>query len=190
MALNWVTLGDDNKTFVPLDNESHFLCQSGVSVEFSSGNQTFSSPKGLLYLTNIRVVYIAFPSTPLFQSLSIPLENLKNTEFIQPWFGANYFKGLLLPVLNGNLREEGELKFHFNEGGGFSFIALLKQVNQRRQELNDNPEHLESLPLYRPASPESNQNLESEEVSGTQTTSENPPPIGDDLPPSYESIAN
>ena len=38
MSLNWVSVNEDGKTFVPLENENLLFCQSKVQLEYQSGS--------------------------------------------------------------------------------------------------------------------------------------------------------
>ncbi|KAJ9071012.1 hypothetical protein DSO57_1001782 [Entomophthora muscae] len=180
MALNWVTLNTDGRSPVPLENERTFFCQGGVSFRFTSGSgypgssELYSSAKGNLFLTNLRAVFISIPQTQL------------NCEIVQPIFGPNYCKADLEPVPGGGIRQNGTLKLFFKEGGGFSFLALYKQLVQRRLEVGDGPEHLEPLPLYQPPSnPQIGSTASQIPVSPPDASSSHP-----DLPPSYDAISS
>ncbi|CAG8825313.1 23577_t:CDS:2, partial [Gigaspora rosea] len=61
------------------------------------GNPGDYKAEGNVFITNQRVIFISRPSLPHFQSLSIPLLNLREGKFQQPWFGANYYQAHLIP---------------------------------------------------------------------------------------------
>jgi hypothetical protein len=62
--------------------ERLFHQSQGVRMDYESGSgypgegHSYFSDRGLLFLTNARVVYVPTPPTPFLQSLSAPLENL------------------------------------------------------------------------------------------------------------------
>jgi len=97
------------------------MCDSGV----------FYAKSGILYLTNMRIIYITTPSLNHFKSFEIPLQNLRNGNLIQPWLGANYYSATLIPVENAGLRENGNLKLHFKDGGAFEFSSIYNQCLSR-----------------------------------------------------------
>lgn len=47
----------------------------------------------------------------------MPIMNFKRWKLEQPWFGANYISGVLLPVPGGGLMRNGQVKLTFSEGG-------------------------------------------------------------------------
>jgi hypothetical protein len=43
-------------------------------------------------------MYLAEPPTPHFKNLNVPVLNFKSWKLEQPWFGANYVSGIVIPV--------------------------------------------------------------------------------------------
>jgi hypothetical protein len=46
------------------------------------------------------VVYVPQPQQVTLKSLTIPLPNLQQVKFQQPWFKANYIEGICIPVMS------------------------------------------------------------------------------------------
>lgn len=42
-------------------------------------------------------------STPDFRNLNVPIRNFKNWKLEQPWFGANFVSGVVIPVSHHTL---------------------------------------------------------------------------------------
>jgi hypothetical protein len=89
-----------------------------------------------MILTTCRIVAVHKKTNSLFKSFDIPLGLLKNEEFKQPIFGANYISGVCKPLFN---LLPGEIKFKiwFMEGGCGTFVpAFLNLVNSLRRNQN------------------------------------------------------
>ncbi|CAG8586944.1 882_t:CDS:2 [Diversispora eburnea] len=98
-----------------------------------------------------KIIFISRPTLSHFKSLSIPLLNLKEGKLQQPWFGANYYQAIVIPVLNGGLSSPGQMKITFKEGGGFEFSTYYNEMISRLSETEGTiPEHAEPLPTYTP----------------------------------------
>ncbi|RUP47168.1 hypothetical protein BC936DRAFT_146060 [Jimgerdemannia flammicorona] len=136
----------------------------------SSGG-IYTSNKGVLYLTNQRVVFVSTPATEHLISVSIPLLNIKHGRFQQPWFAANYYEGTVMPcdvgggsnlhlpsfivpcpnqVPGGGLTQAGNMKIVFKDGGGFDFTTIYDNLLARLGETGETPQTFEPLPAYAP----------------------------------------
>ncbi|GBB89486.1 hypothetical protein RclHR1_16190005 [Rhizophagus clarus] len=220
MALNWAMIASDGKSPVPLPGEKILLEQDKVSLILDMGggypgNAETLKADGGIYLTNQRVIFISQPSLEHFKSLSIPLLNLKEGKFQQPWFGANYYQAVVTPVLNGGLPAPGQLKVTFKEGGGFKFSTVYKNLMLRLFENEGTApvEHTEPLPMYTPrqdnsSSAQTSTSSCSNVVSSgaplnsleppadttaprniSTSTEARPPPVApDELPPAYDEV--
>ncbi|TPX40023.1 hypothetical protein SeLEV6574_g06853 [Synchytrium endobioticum] len=147
MSINGASLQPDNKTPVLVQGEKLFYSQDGVRFEFegAGGGMSYASKTGSLYLTNLRMVYVLNPLLDHLKTFNVPLENLKDGKFIQPWFDANRYEGTVIPVPHGGLRERGIMKLTFKEGGGFEFSSIFQQLRSR---ITGEPTQYENLPAY------------------------------------------
>ncbi|KAI8639303.1 hypothetical protein BD408DRAFT_421552 [Parasitella parasitica] len=174
MSVNWVMLTQDGKAPVPLPQEKMFFTQSHVKMVLHCNDSAgeypghsegyFESNKGTVILSNQRIVYLAEEATPIdFKNLNIPIRNLKNWKLEQPWFGANFVSGVVIPVQGGGLTKTSSLKVTFTEGGAIEFTNILRNLLERIAESNEVPVEYEPLPAYE----------------------DNLPPTHDDMPPQY-----
>ena len=82
MSLNGADLNAQNVP-VWVQGEKLFYSQSGVQLDYESGSgypgegHNYYAATGILYLSNIRVVYVPNPIPQFFQNFNIPLEHLK-----------------------------------------------------------------------------------------------------------------
>ncbi|KAI7901945.1 uncharacterized protein BX663DRAFT_512991 [Cokeromyces recurvatus] len=166
MSLNWVMLTQDGTAPVPLPQEKMFFTQKDVklvldcndSVGGYPGNSEgyYESNKGTVILSNQRIIYLAQPSSthnslttmPQFKNLTIPILNFKSWKLEQPWFGANYISGTVIPVQGGGLTKNSQLKLTFTEGGAIEFTTILRSLLERMGEVNEIPREYEPLPAY------------------------------------------
>ncbi|KAJ1923445.1 hypothetical protein IWQ60_005888 [Tieghemiomyces parasiticus] len=158
MALNCVMMDPVSNTPVPLPNESILYHQGSVQflLEHGSGypgdSITIQAAQGTLYLTNQRVIYVSKkPSTPAFTDFTVPLANIRDGLFVQPWLAPNAYTCVILPtrVPNSPLPSGPcRLKLMFKEGGGFDFSSTLRSVSDRIAEGFQTPTVLEPLPTY------------------------------------------
>ncbi|KAG0190915.1 hypothetical protein DFQ28_001353 [Apophysomyces sp. BC1034] len=186
-------LSPDGQDSVPLPGEKVFFKQDGVRMVLDCNEKGHWEAKGIVILSNQRIVFIAASPTPQFQSLNVPTGNLKNWQLEQPWFGANYISGVLIHVPNGGLPKSGKLELRFTEGGAIEFTTIYRSLLERIGETNEVPQHYEPLPSYE--GPSSGTHFPAPSVqyppppmpmpmpmpSGTP---QYPPPS--DLPPTYE----
>lgn len=54
------------------------------------------------FLNISKVIFISRPALSHFKSLSVPLLNIKDGKLQQPWFGANYYQAIVIPVSTFN----------------------------------------------------------------------------------------
>ncbi len=165
MSLNGAELlisGSSGETPSPVlvQGEKLFIEQVGVSMDYSSGNgypgqgNSYFIQTGSMFLTNIRVIYIAKPVQNIpptvfsFTNLNMPLHNVQDPQLAQPWFSCNRIDAIIIPVPNGGLTMNGKAKFHFNEGGAFEFLSTLKHLQMRLEMANSGQPLEDQLPLY------------------------------------------
>lgn len=87
-------------------------------------------------------MYLAHSTTPQFKNLNVPILNFKNWKLEQPWFGANFVSGVVIPVSiymnylriiihvklqvqGGGLTKAGNLKLTFTEGGNKDMVNIV-----------------------------------------------------------------
>ncbi|CAO3635402.1 unnamed protein product [Cunninghamella blakesleeana] len=188
MSINWVMLSQDGRSPVPLPQEKMFFSQESVKMVLDCNENSgypgntggYWDRKGTVYLSNQRIIFIAKEPTQEFQSLNIPLLNLKQWKLEQPWFGANYIEGAVIPVPNGGLKTAGKLVLTFIDGGATEFTTIFHSLLERLAETNEMPSHYEALPTYMPPPPPQQQQQ--------QPSSSNHPSsiLPNELPPSYD----
>lgn len=132
-------------TFIPLPNE-RLLRTSPPRISLSittpkayPGNSSvsISSPSGIVYLTNQRIIYLPTTPTPALESFSCPLLNLHDTHITTPFFGPNAWTALLQPVPNGGIPSTPsaiELRLTFKEGGAYDFHTDFEAMKERLQQ--------------------------------------------------------
>ncbi|CAG8487184.1 2005_t:CDS:2 [Acaulospora morrowiae] len=213
MALNWAMIASDGKTPVPLPGEKYLFSQEKVVFELDLGGGYPGNPgtykaDGNIFITNQRIIFVSQPSLSYFKSLSIPILNMKEGKLQQPWFGANYYQGLVIPVPNGGLPSPGQMKITFKEGGGVDFSTCHRELILRMAENEGSAavEHVEPLPIYTPQENSSTSSTAqttsfdplaaTSSIPPTATTSplrsrvSSPPVAPEELPPSYDDAIN
>ncbi|XP_016513139.1 uncharacterized protein LOC107830174 [Nicotiana tabacum] len=84
--------------------------------------------KGTIYLSNIRMVFVAKNPRDNFIAFDIPLLFVHGEKFNQPIFFCKNISGYVNPVVqaaNGNTTLPHSFKILFNEGGYETFIPLV-----------------------------------------------------------------
>ncbi|KAI8336338.1 hypothetical protein BC941DRAFT_428931 [Chlamydoabsidia padenii] len=155
MSLNCAMLSNDGRSVIPLPQEKVFFTQDKIKLELDCSENDYPgnsgghwTSQGLVILSNRRIVFIADTPSESLQTLNIPILHFKNWKLEQPWFGANYIEGTVIPVQNGGLVKNGKLTLVFREGGTIEFTNLLRALSERLAETNEIPSHLEPLPTY------------------------------------------
>lgn len=99
---------------------------------------SLTSPSGVVYLTNRRIIYIPDKSTSQLQSFAAPILNMHDSHVAAPWFGANAWTALLQPTSGGGIPIPSggvvEIKLTFKEGGAFDFSTQYERVRERLQQ--------------------------------------------------------
>ncbi|KAL0080255.1 hypothetical protein J3Q64DRAFT_1759175 [Phycomyces blakesleeanus] len=155
MSLNWAMLGPNGQTPVLLPGEKVFTTQNAVKMVLDCNENGYPGnaggyweADGTVTLTNQRIVFAASSPSQTFQTLNVPVLMWKNWKLEQPWFGANYISGILLPVPGGGLSKNGKLSLTFREGGSIEFTTIYRSLLERIGETNQTPQHYEPLPAY------------------------------------------
>ena len=134
---------------VPFVNEMFVLARDGVEFEVdkipASGNHGgHLKTKGIVYLSNIRMVFVAKSSVGHFTAFDMPLLYIHGEKFNQPIFHCNNLSGHVEPVVPNDqhraLYSTHSFKILFKEGGCGTFIPLffnlITSVRQYNQHTN------------------------------------------------------
>ncbi|PKI65597.1 UPF0664 stress-induced protein C29B12.11c [Punica granatum] len=136
---------------VPFVNELFVLSRDGVEFEVdkipgSQGGRV--KAKGTIYLSNIRMVFVASKPVGNFMAFDMPLLYVHGEKFNQPIFFCNNISGFVEPVVPDDqhraLYSTHSFKILFKEGGCGTFIPLffnlISSVRQYNQHLNSTPQ--------------------------------------------------
>lgn len=135
----------DNGMPVAFVNEMFVLIRDGVEFEVDKipgANGGIAKAKGKIYLSNVRMVFVADKPTQNFVAFDMPLLYVHGEKFNQPIFHCNNISGLVEPVVpddqNRALYSTHSFKILFKEGGCGTFVPLffnlLKSVRQYNQQ--------------------------------------------------------
>ncbi|CAA2995208.1 Hypothetical predicted protein [Olea europaea subsp. europaea] len=130
---------------VPFVNEMFVLARDGVEFEIDKIPGTHGDhvkAKGTIYLSNIRMVFVANKPVGNFAAFDIPLLYVHGEKFNQPIFHCNNIAGHVDPVVPDNehraLYSTHSFKILSKEGGCGTFVPLffnlissVRQYNQR-----------------------------------------------------------
>ncbi|CDP19006.1 unnamed protein product [Coffea canephora] len=130
---------------VPFVNEMFVLARDGVDFEVDKipGAQGgHVKAKGIIYLSNIRMVFVANKPVGDFAAFDLPLLYIRGEKFNQPIFFCNNISGSVDPVVPENeqraLFSTHSFKILFKEGGCGTFVPLffnlIHSVRQYNQE--------------------------------------------------------
>ncbi|GMH02642.1 hypothetical protein Nepgr_004481 [Nepenthes gracilis] len=130
---------------VPFVNELFVLARDGVEFEVdkipgSHGGKV--KAKGTIYLSNIRMVFVAKVPVGNLTSFDMPLLYVSGEKFNQPIFHCNNISGFVEPVVPENenraIYSTHSFKILFKEGGCGTFVPLffnlingVRQYNQQ-----------------------------------------------------------
>lgn len=122
-------------------NEMFVLAREGVEFEVDKvpgANGGHLKAKGIIYLSNVRMVFV--PSKPVgnFTAFDMPLLHIHGEKFNQPIFFCNNISGNVEPVVpenqHGALYSTHSFKILFKEGGCGTFVPLFfNLINSVRQ---------------------------------------------------------
>ncbi|XP_042497796.1 UPF0664 stress-induced protein C29B12.11c [Macadamia integrifolia] len=129
---------------VPFVNEIFVLARDGVEFEIDKIPGTHGGnvcAKGTIYLSNVRMVFVANKPVGGFTAFDMPLLHVHVEKFNQPIFFCNNISGLVEPVVPEDqhraLYSTHSFKIYFKEGGCgtfvplfFNLIASVRQYNQ------------------------------------------------------------
>jgi len=136
-----------NRMPEPFQNEVYVLVREAVEFEVNkipgaSGGKV--SAKGIIYLTNVRMVFVANKPVGNFQAFDMPLLYIHEEKFNQPILFCNNISGKVDPVIppdaNRALYSTHSFKIIFKEGGCGTFIpqffAVLRSARMYYQMLS------------------------------------------------------
>lgn len=146
MALNPQLL--PNGMPVPFVSEMFVLARDGVEFEVDKipgDHGGHVKAKGVIYLSNIRLVFVASKPVGNFFAFDMPLLYIHGEKFNQPIFHCNNISGQVEPVVPENehraLYSTHTFKILFKEGGCGTFVPLflnlissVRQYNQQMQQ--------------------------------------------------------
>jgi len=124
---------------VPMEGEVFILSRSGISFSAKSGSSKFERD-GQLYLSTLRVVFIADRPNDHCSAFDIPLATLYDEKFNQPIFGANNMTGKCPPLDSSGLAEDIKWYIGFKNGGVGTllpfFFNMLQEMRNRMSQPN------------------------------------------------------
>ncbi|XP_027917186.1 UPF0664 stress-induced protein C29B12.11c [Vigna unguiculata] len=134
---------------VPFVNEMFVLARDGVEFDIdkipaSGSHGGHVKTKGIVYLSNIRMVFVAKSPVGQFGAFDMPLLYVHGEKFNQPIFHCNNLAGHVEPVVPNDqhraLYSTHSFKIIFKEGGCGTFIPLffnlIASVRQYNQHYN------------------------------------------------------
>ncbi|KAL4638367.1 UPF0664 stress-induced protein C29B12.11c [Castanea sativa] len=130
---------------VPFVNELFVLARDGVEFEVDKipgAHGGHLKAKGTIYLSNIRMVFVANKPVGNVTAFDIPLLYVHGEKFNQPIFFCNNISGQVEPVVPENqnraLYSTHSFKILFKEGGCGTFVPLffnlISSVRQYNQQ--------------------------------------------------------
>ncbi|GAV86897.1 hypothetical protein CFOL_v3_30323 [Cephalotus follicularis] len=136
---------------VPFVNEMFVLARDGVEFHVDkipgvNGGQL--KARGTIYLSNIRMVFVASKPVGNIFAFDVPLLYIHDEKFNQPIFHCNNISGFVEPVVPENehraLYSTHSFKILFKEGGCGTFVPLfinlISSVRRYNQQYNPREE--------------------------------------------------
>ncbi|KAM0950344.1 putative WW domain-binding protein [Dioscorea sansibarensis] len=133
---------------VPFLNEMFVLARDGVEFQIdkipgAQGGQV--KAKGIIYLSNIRMVFVASKPVGGFVAFDMPLLYVHHEKFNQPIFFCNNISGQVEPVVpdnqHGALYSTHSFKILFKEGGCGTFVPLFMNLISSVRQYNQQAVH-------------------------------------------------
>ncbi|XP_074559480.1 uncharacterized protein LOC141815431 [Curcuma longa] len=124
---------------VPFVGEMFVLARDGVEFEIDKiPGEGHVKSRGTIYLSNIRMVFVAKKPVGNFFAFDMPLLFVHGEKFNQPIFHCNNISGSVEPVVpegqHGALYSAHKFKILFKEGGCGTFVPLfLNLIGSVRQ---------------------------------------------------------
>lgn len=132
---------------VPFVNEMFVLARDGIEFEIDKIPGTHGGKvkaKGTIYLSNIRMVFVANKRIGDFFAFDMPLLYIHGEKFSQPIFHCNNISGHVEPVVPNNehraLYSTHSFKILFKEGGCGTFVPLFLNLISTVRQYNHHPQ--------------------------------------------------
>jgi hypothetical protein len=115
---------------LPAGIAGEFFCLERSGIELSVDTQSRELGKQVLakcrlFMTTLRMCVVCTTANSSgLQSFDIPMQGISGESFEQPWFGANYLKLAVAPVLGRGLTSPAQVKITFIEGGCGLFLRV------------------------------------------------------------------
>ncbi|KAL0823350.1 hypothetical protein Bca101_047027 [Brassica carinata] len=146
---------------IPFVNEMFVLVRDGVEFEVDKipgGHGGHVKAKGVIYLSNIRLVFVATKPVDNFVAFDMPMLYIHAEKFNQPIFHCNNISGQVEPVVPENehraLYSTHSFKILFKEGGCGTFVPLflnlISSVRQYNRQMQQAAEAAEAAPRVDP----------------------------------------
>lgn len=142
---------------VPFENELFLLARPKIEFEADKipdapGGKV--SVKGTIYLSNIRLVFVAIKPVGNFVAFDMPLLYVHEESFNQPIFFANNITAKVYPVIpDGDHRalySPHSFKVIFKEGGCGTFVPLFLNLLKVARQFQQHTPHSNSRPYNDP----------------------------------------
>ncbi|CDO57445.1 Conserved hypothetical protein [Geotrichum candidum] len=163
-----------NKVRLPFDSSCYTHTKSGkvllklTPITSKSNSIIESKTGGTVSISTTEVVYIPLPDSATryhvkdkgdknFESLSIPLDRVRDSHVTTPFIGPNGWVAVIFPSRIGGLEpfnEAWKLELTFSDGGAYEFEEAFVKCREAR-ELGQN--HIDDLPVYDDSLPPSYQ---------------------------------
>ncbi|KAM7255892.1 hypothetical protein ACFE04_011633 [Oxalis oulophora] len=132
---------------VPFNGELFVLSRDGVEFEVDKipggAHGGHIKAKGTIYLSNIRMVFVANKPVANFFAFDIPLLYAHGEKFNQPIFHCNNISGYVEPVVPDNehrgLYSTHSFKILFKDGGCGTFVPLFLNLISSVRRYNQLP---------------------------------------------------
>ncbi|XP_058102600.1 uncharacterized protein LOC131246459 [Magnolia sinica] len=133
---------------VPFFNEMFVMARDGVEFQINriyldSGGKV--KAKGMIYLSNIRIVFVAKKLVGNFVAFDMPLLYIHGEKFNQPIFSCNNISGLVEPVIQEHqpraIDSSHSFKILFKDGGCGTFVPLFLNLIASVKQFNQHPAH-------------------------------------------------
>ena len=125
-------LGPDGRP-APMPGEVFVLSRRGIafSAKDSASSQKFET-RGSLWLSTLRVVFVADRPQGGFSAFDLPLATMRSESFNQPIFGANNMTGTSPPLPDSACAGDITWYLGFKDGGVGTFLPLFFSLLQVR----------------------------------------------------------
>ena len=92
---------------------------------------------GQLYLTTIRLIFVADTPSSDFKSLDVPLLLIRNEKFNMPIFGCSNLSFMVIPQTSWGCGTQFNCKLEFRKGGAQTFLRIFWKVMSGVNEVRE-----------------------------------------------------